>query len=31
MYIFGMISGNKMEGITDEVLADFAMDEGLDC
>ena len=31
MYIFGMISGNKMERITEEVLADFALDEGLDC
>ena len=30
MYIFGMISGNKMEGIADEVLADLALDEGLD-
>ena len=31
MFILGMISGNKMEGMTDEVLADFALDEGLDC
>ena len=26
MYIVGMISGNKMEGITDEDLAEFALD-----
>ena len=30
MYIFGMISGNKMEEIADEVLADLTLDEGLD-